>query len=324
MEPHRCNSECDARTCAGLEKNSKTRKCSKKCRADKCRCKSGLYLNESYKCVPKSECNKSSWETPIKCPGRHEELVPCFYPEFANNCRNWVNGTSCTPNAPREVHLYDTSDATASWPEGQCIRNVCDCRQGYYRNRYGICVRWDQCDIPYEVESSDPCSDPNEKRYKEWRECDERTCVNLKYPMKQDSSNVVVQRNKCDCKSSYYRDHCGRCVPKADCDDPQPCRCTNPCKKENQVLRCINSCTKQTCAKILDPSRICKRRCRESCDCNDHFWLNKHGECVPDILCTREDVEATRKTIDEDDVIGEEPIVELLPNRSLREFVAEE
>lgn len=311
MEPLSCSHDCEARTCASLKKKTNSENCSRKCHGQKCFCKSGLYLNKCNKCVPEQQCDDHCKDTPIKCPGLNEQLEPCFDPNLARNCQNWLNETACTPNSPREVNLYDTDDANAWWPQGQCILNVCDCEPGFFRNKCGICVGWPECDLPCNVRSSDPCSDPNEKRYKKWRECDERTCVNLKYPMKQDERTLRVHVNKCDCKPGYYRDNCGRCVPKAECEDQRPCKCTNPCKADRQVLRCINSCTKQTCAKTFNPPLKCKKLCYDACDCKDNFQFNKNGVCVSRFECTTADIEATARDIRDDDVISEGRIIEI-------------
>lgn len=304
MEPNDCVNDCNARTCANLRKKPDPDTCSKKCYADNCQCKSGLYLNDCNVCVPENRCDEDTKrETPIECPGRHEELVPCFYPSYARNCWNVYNHhISCTPNSPRDVDLYDTPDANASWPEGQCILNVCDCSFGYFRNKCGICVQYNQCDEPCNVDNDEACSDPHEKRYDQWRECEERTCINLKYPMERDDTNERVHKNKCDCKHNYYRDNCGRCVPKHECDNQRPCKCTNPCKKPNQVPRCINSCMKRTCAKALSIPLICKKHCYYDCDCDDATWLNSHGHCVRKVQCTRKDIRATAQTVRDADV----------------------
>lgn len=309
MEPKSCVNDCNARTCDSLKKTSKSQKCSENCYRDRCDCKNGLYLNSCNVCVPESRCGEPCKGTPIVCPGQNELLIPCFDPGFARKCWNSANETSCTPNSPRDVDLYDTFDAKAWWPEGKCIMNVCDCLPGYYRNKCGICVDWHACDNPCVPKANQPCSDPNEKRYPQWRECEERTCVNLKYPMARDAQTSQLYENKCDCKPTYYRDNCGRCVPKAECEDQRPCKCTNPCKVKNQVIRCINSCTKRTCARALDVPVICKKNCYDACDCQDFFWLNKHGICVSKEECTYHDIEATAKTVRNEDVKSEEPNV---------------
>lgn len=308
MEPRSCVNDCNARTCASLKEKRNTKKCSKKCYADKCDCKRGLYLNDCNECVPRDRCADSCKGKPIDCPGKHEELYPCYDPSFPRNCHNyWLNETACTPNSPHEVDLYDTPDSNAWWPEGQCILNVCDCRRGYYRNQCGICVQYLECDRPCVRKSHYACSDPHEKRYKEWRECEERSCVNLKHPLTCDSSTNRTHENKCDCKPGYRRDNCGRCVPKAECDDPRPCVCTNPCKERNKVLRCINSCTRRTCAKALSLPLICKEHCHYACDCLAEFWLNRHGICVSRYECTNADVRATAENIRDRDVKREGP-----------------
>lgn len=309
MEPRSCVNDCNARTCVSLKMKPDPGQCSKECYANSCHCRSGLYLNECNECVSKDRCGETCKDTPVKCPGKNEELMPCFDPDFSPKCWNWLNHTSCTPNSPRDVNLYDTPDSNGRWPEGQCILNVCDCRPGYFRNICGICVQWHECGKSCEAKANQPCSDPHEKRYDEWRECEERTCVNLKYPMKRDAQTDRVVKNKCDCKSGYYRDNCGRCVPKPECDNQRPCKCTNPCKKRNQVLRCINSCTKQTCAKALDVPRICKKQCYDACDCNDNFWLNRHGKCVFRDECTSADVKATAKMLRDEDVKSEAEVI---------------
>lgn len=306
MVPWGCVNDCNAKTCANLKKKSNQKKCSTECYSDKCHCKKGLYLNDCNVCVHKDHCDKSCKEPPIKCPGQNEELIPCFDPSNARFCKHARDEPGCTPNAPYDVDLYDTDDGNAWWPDGKCILNVCDCKRDYYRNKCGICVKLHKCDKECKAKSHDECSDPNEKRYETWRECDARTCINLHYPMSRDKE-YQVHHNKCDCKSGYYRDDCGKCVEKSECNEQRPCKCTNPCKHRNQALRCVNSCTQRTCAKALDVPRICKTKCYDDCDCKEWFWLNKHGQCVSREECTEADIEYTAKFLQSEDVKSDTP-----------------
>lgn len=138
-------------------------------------------MNACEKCVRQDQCDEQCNTPPKQCPGANEELVPCFKPKNARTCKNArpSRQPSCKPDS--FPWSSEWSEPTA-WRKSSdhCIKNVCDCKENFYRNECGICVsKWD-CDKPWRKRHCDMCSDPNEIRYKRWRECEARTCWNLK------------------------------------------------------------------------------------------------------------------------------------------------
>lgn len=102
------------------------------------------------------------------------------------------------------------------------------------------------------------------------------------------SGSEKYQRNKCDCRAGYARNHCGACVLEAECDKMNPCKCTNPCQKKHEIFRCLNVCRKRSCnyfhwlAKGLP-------ECTYECDCVEGYRRNTStGECVPEENCPPE------------------------------------
>lgn len=132
----------------------------------------------------------------------------------------------------------------------------------------------------------------NEMRYKRWRECEQRSCKNLKDPAEGKEQEKTFS-NQCDCKMDYYRD-CGRCVTRQECDQPRICRCKNPCRGEDtNELRCVNICTLRTCASAVSESRSCRSGCYNDCDCVQGLWLNANRQCVKQEDCSAEDISVT-------------------------------
>lgn len=240
-------------------------------------------------------CDKPCSLRPIQCNGQNEKLVGCFDPLKARICRNArpSQDPSCPADSPFQLELdkkFDWSDDRSS--KDMCILNVCDCVPGYSRNKCGICVKDTECDRPCRPALCFPCSDPNEIRYKRLRECEVRSCANLERANDCTKTERMF-RNQCDCKDGYARDDCGRCVPELECHNQRPCQCTNPCKKNNEEWRCVNTCTEYTCSNAYVQKLCISDSCSYKCDCVEGLWRNKDGECVLKKKCTQEDIEVT-------------------------------
>lgn len=266
---------------------------------------------------------------PIQCQGQNECLVPCFDPTKARICKNSrpSREASCPADSPFPLELDAKFDYTEANPipwdpkmRGMCILNVCDCMAGYSRNKCGACVKDYKCDKPCRAKRCDPCSDPNEIRYKRLRACDVRTCAGLNHKQRRRrpckpgqpgtgtppikcKDNDKMYRNQCDCKPDYYRDDCGRCVPEKDCYKQRPCQCTNPCKKKNEEWRCVNTCTVRTCDNFYNPKQCFADNCTYQCDCKEGLYRNRNRKCVPKGQCSQEDLDVTSQMVMASDVM---------------------
>lgn len=242
------------------------------CLANKCDCIDKYRRNECGVCVPEEKCNKKcQLFQPIRCDAKNEELIPCFSKELARTCKN-----RCKLN----------NRPTNSTSPEFCILNVCDCRKGFWRNKCGQCVPDEDCDKKCKRCDDDVCSDPNEIRYSEWRQCEAKTCKSLKKSPDCSCDNEI-QRNICDCKPGYYRNECNLCIPKARCALKTKCKCTNPCPGLNQSYECFNNCSKRTCQNYHTlPFTKCVLDCTYGCQCKSPLWSNEEtGECVTSDQC---------------------------------------
>lgn len=229
--PIDCITECNIRTCASLI-TPPGPNCSTKCYPIHCHCAEGYYSNKCFQCVKEEECEDECSTPPIVCPGKNEELMGCYDPRKARVCdpsdQIYEQPTCSLMDSPYPLDLFDAF----GWydePGESCIIQICDCKEGYKRNKCGICVEAADCCKDCQLTKDDECSDPNEIRYDEWHPCDARTCQSLKNPIEcvEDWNNVY--HNRCDCKEDYYRDSCGRCIAEDECENQEPCKCTNPC-----------------------------------------------------------------------------------------------
>lgn len=298
------------KTCASLSSGPGSNShCSNECLPINCDCKDGFYTNKCNQCVPRDKCHDSCDMPPIICPGKNEELVPCFDPRSARICKPIDPGSE--PSYPAEDSPFplDLLDAFG-WmdkPNESCIVSICDCKWNFRRNKCGICVKSEDCHKECKAERCDSCSDPNELRYKKWRLCRARSCDNLNNPLTCSNELDKVLRNKCDCKPDYYRDDCGRCVPEAECTNQRPCKCTNPCNKvKSSELSRFNSCSRRTCfTETLPVLMRCKPDVHADCNCVEGYYLNKDFDCVQKKDCTKEDIRETDKLFHQDDVISD-------------------
>lgn len=302
---NKCFNLCHARTCENRIPNNRV--CVQSCRENSCDCAEGFRRNNCGECVSDELCNKPCDPLrPIACRGKNEKLIPCFDLMKARVCSNArpSQQPSCPTDSPFSLDLDDKFDWTDDphKSENMCILNICDCMEGFFRNKCGICVKKRDCKKPCRLERCDTCSDPNEMRYKRLRECEARSCANRKN-LVQCKGTDRVYRNQCDCKQHYYRDRCGRCVSEKECDNQRPCQCTNPCEMvKHEAWRCVNTCTESTCSNVFNPKMCFAEFCSFKCDCMDNFWRNMAGKCVPKRECTPQDTEVTSQWIKNTDV----------------------
>lgn len=179
-----CFKNCTSRTCANL---NPPQICSELCVAKKCDCKNGYRRLESGECVPEDQC-------PNYCSAPNEVMSECYSECSPRTCPN-VTGPE-----PRVCTL-------------QCQIGVCDCKNGYWRNKCGVCVPEALC--------SQDCSCPcNNQEIKCVNSCNSTTCDNLR-PHKKSCPNFCSYR--CECAKGYARDtDIDYCVPKTDCCPSSP------------------------------------------------------------------------------------------------------
>lgn len=206
---------CDENTCDNLL--NPPQNCTIDCfDKDICVCKKGLYRNQCNKCVTAAECrtNCSLYE-PIVCTGDNEELDPCFDPTTAKVCPH----VRCSN--PRDLFLR----AAKRKQPGLCALTICDCKDGFLRNKCGKCVPEAECSRKCTIRESDPCRGPNEVRItKYYKRRYSRSCSNKKERRR-------IKKSVCVCAEGTVRDPCGQCIPETWLNVKAPsCLVTNPCQ----------------------------------------------------------------------------------------------
>lgn len=93
-----------------------------------------------------------------------------------------------------------------------CKRNKCDCRDGFFRNKHGKCVRWNECKLKIPRRCTNPCTRQNEIS-RCANPCTRRSC---------DTKDIKLKCNdectqQCDCIPGYRRNDDSLCVPKNQC-----------------------------------------------------------------------------------------------------------
>lgn len=272
-----CYKTCAENTCANLLNPPK--QCTSNCTSNICVCRDGYYRNECNKCVTKDQCSIPCGRfQPQKCTGKHEVMNGCFDPTKSKVC------PEVKFSKPRDI-FFKTKNSQIDL----CILNVCDCIDGYLRNKCGQCVPANECDRKCCVGKCARCSGPNEIRVAKYRKCTARTCKNLKSPMKCDRKSGRVRKNVCDCKHGYRRDKCGRCVEEDQCNSSAPCLCTDPCAPVGSEWLCLNECNRRNCRNYYElKTKTCEKDCLYGCFCSARLnqWWNgtacvKGDQCPP-------------------------------------------
>ncbi|KIH54185.1 trypsin Inhibitor like cysteine rich domain protein [Ancylostoma duodenale] len=182
-----------------------------------------------------------------KCCPPNEEFKEC--------------GTACEPNCNNTNPQACTK---------QCILDVCQCKQGFYRNSAGNCV--DSC-------YGEPCGE-NEKRLNSSSIC-EPTC---------DDRNpiciMIAVQDVCRCVKGYIRQYAnGPCIPARECPPPDPETCeTKQCPpgticQQDQVF-----CKRPPCPQ--PPPRCVRARNCNNIRCRPGYTCQMIvAPCLPDIQC---------------------------------------
>lgn len=282
-----CYNECSANTCANVKNPPQV--CTLECALNVCVCGPNLFLNECNECVEKSQCYVNCKKSkPIKCKGPFETLYGCFKSKEARVC------PQIKYSRPRDVFSQYTST------DDLCVLNVCDCTNGFLRNKCGECVLPEDCGKKcHKIACEEPHSEVRTVYSK--RKCKKDDCAHDKCETncKDDAcrSNCNKKRSKCKkcriarhvcvCKVGYARNKCGVCVPAHKAFDNVPCACTNPCNLPGQEWHCYNECNRPSCQNYYDlPTKICPKACDYGCFCsaNQGLWFNGTA-CVPGLMC---------------------------------------
>lgn len=276
-----CYKWCEENTCENVL--NPPQNCTTECEYNICVCREGLYRNECNECVKKEECyTPCKRDQPIRCPGENEQLNGCFYPSDLRECPS----RRCSTR--REIFFNLLLKLKRP---GLCAWNVCDCRDGYLRNRCGKCVPAADCSKKCSVGVNDSCSQPNETRVKRFRKSTARTCKNYNDCSKRSRKTrkgEKYRKNVCDCGEGFLRNKCGRC--STDCNVRGPCMCTNPCLQsafEDVEWICINECNGRDCVNYHElKTKLCPAECVYACQCskNKNLWFNG-THCVPAEKC---------------------------------------
>lgn len=244
-------------------------------------------------CVTRDQCYLSCTKSePRKC-NLHETLYSCFDPLAAKVCPSIAYST------PRDVFLQFAKRSF-------CVLNVCDCSDGYLRNKCGQCVLPSECGADC-VRTT--CEGPNTEletvySYRKCRKdcgynkCRRNRCRNKckggdrchrKCQKSCDKCKKCrVAKHECVCKVGYARNNCGVCVPLSASQTVVPCACTNPCDlSAGFEWQCFNECNRPNCQNYIESaSKTCPTACNYGCFCSakKDLWYNGTA-CVPGLMC---------------------------------------
>lgn len=153
-----------------------------------CHCVDGFVRNKCGDCVKPSDCNQDCKKKTTYCRGPNENPVGC-------DKRSTVRG--CTSSDSRDT---------------KCKKSVCDCIEGYLRNKNGLCVKEKDCSLDIPRQCTNPCTKKNEI-YRCLNGCLERKCSTIGISFKCSDECT----GGCDCIEGYRRDDNGECIPEAAC-----------------------------------------------------------------------------------------------------------
>ncbi|KAL4708387.1 hypothetical protein ACJJTC_019623 [Scirpophaga incertulas] len=154
-----------------------------------------------------------------------------------------------------------------------CPPNACQCKNGFFRDNKGECVRWEECPkCTNPNEEYDPCDNPCPIK-----NCDfDATVVKCKAPPKLGDPECIA---RCRCKDGFLRNAKGICIPKDKC----------PCNgDENATRGCGSNCGK-LCSDVGRQSPgICPLFCLlNGCECKKGYYYDSNlKKCVLPRQCT--------------------------------------
>ncbi|CAL1266709.1 unnamed protein product [Larinioides sclopetarius] len=233
-----------------------------------CFCREGLVMREDGKCVRKNLCKGKNPGKPRCKPD--QEYYECF-----QRCRN-----SC---------------ATRNGVCPAVCESGCFCKKGLLLDSEGNCVEPEECDdISNSAEDgSDENPDSDENSEPDNEPGDEGKCSGVNEEIvscaKPKTCNTCLIRGNCklkrcekgcDCKSGYYRDDSGVCIPQDQCPGAtSPSECTG----ENEEMV---SCAKPKWCNTCGIRGNCKlKQCEAGCDCKQGYYRDDSGVCIPEDQC---------------------------------------
>lgn len=237
------------------------------CEYNICVCRKGLYRDERNQCVTKEECYAPREPLqPLVCTGENEELNGCFDPTEAKVCPY----IRCSK--PRDLFLQ----AAKRKRRGLCVLTICDCKDGYLRNKCGKCVTADKCSSECSILKSDPCSGPNEIRItKYYKRSSDNNCSNGKAKRR-------IKKSVCVCKEGFVRDQCNQCLKPDWLGLKAPsCLVTNPCEGvplNDAEWQCVSKGNQPDCRTMYElqkgKSSPSTDDCYYGCHCRPGLWFN--------------------------------------------------
>lgn len=183
-------------TCSNLDQRSERMPSKGLCILGKCHCADGFVRNKCGECVDVKDCDRECGKKEVEltqCSGPNESPVECYKQSSAKQCS--TAGTS-TP--------YFKSE--------KCEKGKCDCIEGYLRNKNGVCVPEEDCNLDIPEKCSNPCTKNNEI-YRCLNGCLKRTCENI--GIKALCLDQCI--GGCDCVEGYRRDDGDECIPEKEC-----------------------------------------------------------------------------------------------------------
>ncbi|XP_053602164.1 antichymotrypsin-2-like isoform X2 [Plodia interpunctella] len=154
-----------------------------------------------------------------------------------------------------------------------CYSNSCDCKDGFYLNSKGKCVKPDQCDTQPKCPENEEFSNCTNGG------CDARNCSQLGNPVPCVKLDPDACKKGCVCANGYLRTDNGSCILKSQCPS-----CGGD---KNAQAGCGINCNKH-CSDIGQEPKACIKLCRvNACDCKDGYYLNDDGKCVKPEKCTQ-------------------------------------
>lgn len=189
--------------CGNYDKKPKPISSNDLCVLGECHCIDGYVRNECGICVHPKHCRyKCKKPNPRLCSDPNEEPIKCYKKSTAKRC-------------------YGRKYTKKEKKREKCRKHKCDCRDGFFRNKCGKCVRWDECKLKTPCKCTNPCTKKHEIS-RCINACTKRSCAtkNIKFKCK----NECIQQ--CDCIPGYLRNNDFVCVPENQC--PKTSTTTDP------------------------------------------------------------------------------------------------
>nr|XP_049693107.1 zonadhesin isoform X3 [Helicoverpa armigera] len=295
----------------------------------RCVCKEGFFRNEDDECIPASECPNTSCngdenaifsDCPSSCqatcdnpntnqPCNRKCMTPgcvckpgfikiekdgkCIDPKKcpANlGCNGDLNATysGCTSRCPAKCADLGKDDAILC--PAVCGPGGCVCKQGYFLNDNGKCVKPEDCPATVPVDRG--CNGDLNATSSECPSACPATCANRNKKQKNNVCISVCRPGGCVCKPGFILTEInGTCVAPDDCPVQPP-----TCGVNQTYVDCNVSCT-DTCPTTDSRAQIAcsiAAPCPSGCACKPGYLKLSYENpiCVnasdcPPVKCTR-------------------------------------